>query len=703
VEQYRRDVDGLRAVAVIAVVLYHAGVTSMGGGYVGVDVFFVISGYLITKYVDQRIQDGRFRIVEFYERRVRRIMPALFFLLIVASVLGYFALFPSAFYDLAKSQIATTIFSPNLLLYRDAGYFDGIAKLKPLLHMWSLGVEEQFYIFLPLTMMLAARGGRRGTLVTLYVALVGSLALSIWGVKSNPSAAFYLVPFRAWELLLGSLIGVRAFPRISNTMLCNALSAVGLLLILFSVFFYTSETAFPGVAALAPCLGTAFIIYANEDRKTLTGRLLSWGPMVGIGLISYSLYLWHWPLLVFLRHYLARPLSNAEAGIVVVVSLAAAILSWKFVEQPFRVRAIGASRPALFSIVAAVAAVVLVLGAVEIAAHGLPQRLSPQARQYASGITDRDHELAKCGRSTERIEKGDLCRLGSDKAGTDQAGPVDFVLWGDSHAGALAPVFKTLANETGVAGWLATEPGCAPLLGVETITHNVSGCDKFNGSVISAVEHYNVRTVYLVARWELDLLGRTDFENSEGVGGFFLSDSDSKEISRAESGRVLERGLNRTLSRLARGGHRVVLVLDVPNTAIFTPAVLAKSATRGMDLGPEVIVDVRANGGRLDSADDFLKHIGAQWQATTIDPKASLCKGAGCLIAKNGRSLYTDDNHLTTFGALQLIDLIRPSVTQAGSISHSARAVATRQPSEPSASLQSRNAALVSEPLQGTH
>ena len=702
-EQYRRDVDGLRAVAVIAVVLYHAGVTSMGGGYVGVDVFFVISGYLITKYVNQRIQDGRFRLIEFYERRVRRIMPALFFLLIIVSILGYFTLVPSAFYDLAKSQIAATIFSPNLLLYRDAGYFDGIAKLKPLLHMWSLGVEEQFYIFLPLTMMLAARGGRRGILITLYVALVGSLAFSIWAVKSNPTGAFYLVPFRAWELLLGSLIGVRAFPRISNTTLCNALSAVGLLMILFTVFFYTAETAFPGAAAILPCLGTALIIYANEARMTLTGRLLSWAPMVGIGLISYSLYLWHWPLLVFLRHYLARPLTNTEAGIVVVVSLLASILSWKFVEQPFRVRAIGASRPALFSIVGAVAAVVLVLGAVEIAGHGLPQRLSPQAREYASGITDRDRELAKCGRSAERIQKGDLCRLGPERMGAEQASAVDFVLWGDSHAGALAPAFKRLADETGAAGWLATEPGCAPLLGVETVTHNVSGCDKFNENVISAIERFHVRTVYLVARWELDLLGRTDFENSEGVGGFFLSDSNSKEVSTAESGKVLERGLNRTLSRLASDGHKVVLVLDVPNTAMFTPAFLAKSASRGMDLGPQVILDVRANGGRLDSADDFLKHISAQWNATTIDPKLSLCSGGGCLIAKNGRSLYTDDNHLTTFGALQLVDLIRPSVAQAALILRPAHAVAVRQDTQPSVSSHSGNTELASEPLHGAH
>ncbi len=677
-QQYRSDVDGLRAVAVISVVLYHAGMTVFRGGYVGVDVFFVISGYLITKYIDQKIGDGKFSIGDFYERRVRRIMPALFFLLLASSVMGYFSLFPNALYDLAKSQLATTFFSPNLLLYRDAGYFDGIAKMKPLLHMWSLGVEEQFYIFLPLAMILASRGGRRGILTTLYAAFVGSLVMSIWAVKASSSAAFYLVPFRAWELLFGSLIAVRAFPKIVNAKLCNMLSAAGLLLIGISVFLYTADTPFPGVAALLPCLGAAMFIYGNDAQPTLAGRLLSLRPVVAVGLISYSLYLWHWPLLVFARHFLARPLVNWETAFVVLLSFAAALLSWKFVEQPFRTRSLGASRPALFSIVGAVAATVVIAAAIGITGHGLPQRLSPQARLYASGITDRDPELAKCERSSQRIDKGDLCRLG-----TAAAGPVDFVVWGDSHAGAVGPAFKTLANETGAAGWLATQPGCAPLLGVSTITHNVSGCNGFNASVASAIERYHVPTVYLVARWELNVLGRTNFEDSEGVSGFFIADGNTTEISPTENQRVFERGLTRTLARLTNDFRKVVLLLDVPNTGIYTPAVLAKMATRGMNLGPAVTIDVRAHGGRLDATDDLLRRIGKQWHAAILDPKLSLCDGAACAIARGGRSLYTDDNHLTTFGAMQLVDLLRPTVTQALVVSRSAPAIASLQEPSP--------------------
>jgi hypothetical protein len=400
--------------------------------------------------------------------------------------------------------------------------------------------------------------------------------------------------------------------------------------------------------------------------------------VVAVGLISYSLYLWHWPLLVFARHFLARPVVNWETALVVLLSFVAALLSWKFIEQPFRTRSLGTSRPALFSMVGALAAAVVIAAAVGIAGHGLPQRLSPQARLYASGITDRDPELAKCERSSERIEKGDLCQLGP--AGV---GPVDFVVWGDSHAGAVAPAFKTLANETGAAGWLATQPGCAPLLGVSTITHNVSGCDGFNMSVASAIERYHVPRVYLVARWELNVLGRTHFEDSEGISGFFISDANSKEVSPAENQKVFERGLTRTLSRLTNDFRKVVLVLDVPNTGIYTPAVLAKLATRGMNLGPAVTVDVRASGGRLDSTDDLLRRIGNQWHAAILDPKVSFCSGAECAIARGGRSLYTDDNHLSTFGAMQLVDLLRPTITQAMVVSRSAPAIASLQEPPP--------------------
>jgi hypothetical protein len=441
-------------------------------------------------------------------------------------------------------------------------------------------------------------------------------------------------------------------------------------LVLASFVLYSPDTPFPGVAALLPCVGAGLVIYANATGPTVTGFALSWQPLVGVGLISYSLYLWHWPLLVFGEQFFGRLLTKLETVSVVVLSLVAATASWKFVEQPFRRRIMGSSRPALFSIVGAFAAVVVVIATVGIAGRGLPQRLTAQALQYASGKTDRDTEISACKASLQRIQKGELCRLGSSKEGR-----VDFVVWGDSHADAIAPAFRALANETGASGWLISHPGCAPLLGVVRISRDAPGCDRFNVVVISTIEQYDVRTVFLVGRWEANALGPTSWESSEGLGKISLQDADSKEDSPAETRKAFERGLTRTLSRLERGLRSVVLVMDVPNTALDTPEFLAKSALRG-GIGPEVRIDIAANGGRVDSVADLLSRLCKEWHAMTIDPRASLCTGSQCLVAMRGRSLYRDDHHLSVFGALQLVDLIRPSFEGALSAARSGHSVA---------------------------
>jgi len=647
-EKYRADIDGLRALAVTSVVLFHAGVKSVRGGYVGVDVFFVISGYLITRYVDQKLEGGRFSIVEFYERRVRRIMPALFFLLGSASILAYYSLLPRDLVNFSKSEIASTVFVPNILLCLEAGYFDAAAHLKPLIHMWSLGVEEQFYIFLPLGMVLISRWGRAWKLAALYGVFLASFLASVWAVRSHPTAAFYLVPFRAWELLLGSLIAVGAFPSIVSFRFRTALSAAGVLFVMASFFLYSPQTPFPGFAALLPCLGSALLIYGEEGGPTVTGRMLSSRLFVGIGLISYSLYLWHWPLLIFGEQALGRPLTGFETFVVVCLSVILATLSWRFVERPFRKRTLGSSRSSLFSAAAAAAAGLTVLAFVAIAQQGFPQRFSPQALRYASAAAERDAALS-CKTSIESLHRGDFCLLGPAVTPSPQ-----FVVWGDSHAAALAPAFRELAQETGSTGWLAADPGCSPLLGVVRVSRITFRCDQFNDAVVSAIERFNVANVFLVGRWNITL------EESENRGPDFLRDSSSGELSREESERVLERGLGRSLARLAAGHRHVVLFLDVPIPGLDPPSFLAKSESRA-GLGPEVRIDINENSGRRDSVDEILLRLSKEWHTPIIDPKLILCQGSRCLVAKDGLSLYRDDNHLSAFGALQLVALMRPA------------------------------------------
>jgi peptidoglycan/LPS O-acetylase OafA/YrhL len=650
--RYRSDIDGLRAVAVVPVVLFHAGIRAFSGGFVGVDVFFVISGYLITKYVDEQVERNRFSLVEFYERRVRRIMPALFFLLIVSTVMAYFCLLPSDFADFCKSEIASTLFAPNILMWHQTGYFAAPAKLKPLLHLWSLGVEEQFYIFLPLTVMLAARWKRRGIIGVLAVISIASLAASIWAVKNYPDAAFYLVPFRAWELLLGSLISVGAFPKVSGVGLRNILAVVGLAMIGASVVLFSLDTPFPGLAAALPCIGAALSIHTNSEELTAAGKLLSTRLLVGIGLISYSLYLWHWSLLVFGEQFFGRPLTRIEITIAVLLAVVLATVSWRFVEQPFRHRTIGGTRPALFSMATIVAAGLILVAAIGVAGHGFPQRISAQAQQYESVRINLNKEPSVCSGPISYVGGGEWCRLGTTSAS-------DFVVWGDSHARAIAPAFKQLATETGRSGWLATHHGCAPLLDVIVVSRDTSGCDKFNDAVISRIEQDDIRTVFLVGRWDSNVYGRNDIEVGLGLGSFFLMDANSKEKSLAENRAVFERGLQRTLARLARDHRNIVLLMDVPYTRVDVPTYLARSAAR-VQIQPDVRIPIQDYSSRFVSIDELLARVAQEWHASTVDPKVVLCNGANCLIAKDGQSIYRDWQHLSTYGASLIVDLIRP-------------------------------------------
>jgi peptidoglycan/LPS O-acetylase OafA/YrhL len=662
-EKYRPDIDGIRAIAVLSVVIYHAGFKTLGGGYAGVDVFFVISGYLITRYIAQRIHDDKFSLVEFYERRIRRIIPALFVLLLFAVAASFFTLLPADLYRFAKSVVATVLFVPNIVFWREAGYFGLSGKYKPLLHMWSLGVEEQFYIFFPIAMWIVSRWGRRATLFFLYFSFFACFALSIYGVAHRPNAAFYLVPFRAWELLLGALIAVRAFLRIENSAIRNMLSVVGLVSMIASFFVYTPDTAFPGLAAALPCVGTALVIYSNEISPTIAGSVLSFRPLVVVGLISYSLYLWHWPLLVFSQQYLGRALSSWETVFVVLSAVVVAALSWKFVEQPFRRRTVTVTRPSLFWKAATSTTLLLMMATVLIVGKGFPQRIPAQALRYAMGRGDEDHELARCmTTSVAQLKKGEFCHLGN------QAPKPDFVVWGDSHAAAIAPVFKALANDNGAAGWLATRNGCAPLLGVDVIDRDraVSGCRAYNEAVASAIEQNDIRTIFLVGRWQLNALGRDSQEIADGRRQVFIRDSESVELpSQTENMAVFERGLGRTLSRLKHDGKNVVLVMDVPNTTVDTPYFLAKAAQHGT-IGQGATVDTTAYEENEKPVDAIILRLADQWHTVAVEPKSLLCKESQCVIAQQGESFYRDSHHLTTYGAMQLIDLFRPVFQRLG-------------------------------------
>lgn len=333
---YRKEIDGLRALAVVPVILFHGGFDWLSGGYVGVDIFFVISGYLITSIILKEKEVGIFTITGFYERRARRILPALFFVLLMSLPFAWLWLLPHELENFGESLVAVPVFLSNVLFWQESGYFAEDAELIPLLHTWSLAVEEQFYIIFPLIMIVFWSFGTRWLLAIISLIALLSLGLSEWAWRDYPDANFYLIPTRAWELMVGALV---AFYLYYNTqaskMLSQFGSLLGLSLLLYAIVFFDQSIPFPSLYALIPVLGSAFIILFTTPH-TWVYRLLSLRLMVGIGLVSYSAYLWHLPLFVFARIYTIDELAPWLIGLLSIITFVLAYLSWRFIENPFR-------------------------------------------------------------------------------------------------------------------------------------------------------------------------------------------------------------------------------------------------------------------------------------------------------------------------------------------------------------------------------
>lgn len=431
--KYRSDIDGLRAVAVLSVLFFHSGVSIFSGGYVGVDVFFVISGYLITTIIVREIANNDFSIAKFYERRFRRILPALTVVITVSLIVGFLLLKPDAVIDLGQSAIATALFSSNMLFYFESGYFGGAAEMKPLLHTWSLAVEEQYYIFFPLLLILIAKKDTKHYLRWLII--LGSLSF-IAGViltSIDSSAAFYWIPTRAWELFIGSILALHVIPSPSKRFIREVNTILGIAMIAFGVFLYTPETSFPGFAALLPTIGTALIIHSGSGGSSFIYKALSLRPIVFVGLISYSLYLWHWPVIVYTNILTIKEPSMSVMILMLALIFILSILSWKYIESPFRKKIFFKGRQSLLVTSAVVSVAIIVSGMVFIMNDGYPYRLTNNVASIPKEKDHKWHHWASCEKVVNRIKNGqNLCDIGKE---TESA---RFILWGDSHARALA-------------------------------------------------------------------------------------------------------------------------------------------------------------------------------------------------------------------------------------------------------------------------
>ncbi|MDZ7709997.1 MAG: acyltransferase family protein [Roseovarius sp.] len=458
---YRPEIDGLRAVAVLSVVFYHAGLFSggplwMGGGFAGVDIFFVISGFLIGGILWRDIREtGRIRLARFYLRRVRRLAPAYFAMVAAALVAGWLILLPFEFREFGKSLIAATVYLSNIHFHREAGYFDGASEEKPLLHTWSLAVEEQFYIVLPF-LMLALLRWRASVPVTLGAVAVVSLAACLWLTQAMPSAAFYLFPFRAWELLAGVLLAIAGQERGWRFAVHPSLSWAGLGLIAASVTLIRPE-GFPGWQALGPVLGTLFILANGRDANPVN-RTLSHPGTVFVGLISYSLYLWHWPVLVLSSYWRGGYGGALEGAAWLALAALLATLSWRYVERPVR-RMRGGARLLVTGTVLASGAL-LALGAVLWRGEGLPARFAPELRTHIAASGDFNQDWSRCTWPDSGPLKGvETCPIGPD-------GPPEVLIWGDSHLRAMKEGLEAAAWAAERPALIVWHAGCPPLFGV---------------------------------------------------------------------------------------------------------------------------------------------------------------------------------------------------------------------------------------------
>jgi peptidoglycan/LPS O-acetylase OafA/YrhL len=610
---------------VIIVIAFHISATAFPGGFIGVDVFFVISGYLISSNVYNEAVQGRFSAREFYERRVRRIVPALTVVLLASTAAALVIFPPSALFRYARDLAATIAFVPNLDYWRTRGYFAPAAEVLPLIHTWSLGVEEQFYICFPLFLAwIAARRGRGAwSIIATLFALSLALALVAPG-RGHEAATFYLLPTRAWELLAGALLVFTPSTWRAGPALSGALSAIGLIAIIAGTFLIRPETRWPAALMLVPVLGAAAIIAANRDTPSVAMRLLTLRPVVATGLISYSLYLWHWPLLVFAQ-FLRPALSVGEILAIVGATFALAALSLRFIERPFRRRSGGVPfRTVLLAWGGCSALFVAIVVAVR-ATGGLPQRYSPATLSFLDaaaelGVTPRPCENP----ATTHFLSGAVCPLG----GVAPAGMSE-VVWGDSHGEVFAAPLDSMFAAHGMHGMISIYGGCLPLIGYEP--PGKANCRPFNDSVMKLIQANTIRDVVLIGRW-------SDYKGDRAR---------------------FERAVNSTLAPLLANHIHVYAVEDVPRYTGDVPRRLALAAILGEDAAhvgtdsaayvvqdsvPALVFAAEERAGRV------------RW----IHMKDAMCSGARCVTGEHGRSLYSDSDHLSRAGASKVTPVLAP-------------------------------------------
>lgn len=680
---YRAEIDGLRAIAVISVVFFHARITGFDGGYAGVDIFFVISGYLITSIIIAEKRAGIFSIAGFYERRARRILPALFFVVFACVPFAWMWALPAQLKEFSESLIAVSFFVSNFFFWGKSGYFSISAELKPLLHTWSLAVEEQFYVLFPLFFLMIWKFSPRTKVLILLAISFASLLFAQMGGNISFNSPFidaspvwfhpttygsFFMPFgRIWELLLGTLVALYTpTPRTRTDWQAQTLSIVGAIGILVSFIFLERGTPYPSFYTLVPTVSTALILLF-AGPYTLIGRLLGWRLLVGIGLISYSAYLWHQPLFAFARLRTLDTINEMHMVALTGLSLVLGYLSYRFIEKPFREKS-RFKRAQIFQMAVGASVIAITLGAIGYLGDGFSQRLGEKNYQ---AIVPPKTDLSDC--NWEHPLPGfpliTYCAFGSDQAENIAA------VWGDSHADALFSELDLMLQGFFLKGLLIKNPYCGPIQGIydrNGLTKDFAARCKASRQALDVVlENKTITRVIVAARWTYHLfpiqglIGSQTFDNGEGGqerAGYTESYSLNTDGEFDQTAQSKARAIREFVEGMFRYGAPVILIYPVPEVGWHIPNRNHQDILFGSGLSQAITTEHERFKIRHKFVNDIFNSMLSS-QLTKVRPEEILCdtyvKGR-CVAQINGVPLYYDDDHLSGAGVRLLLERIAP-------------------------------------------
>lgn len=666
--KYRADIDGIRAIAVMVVILFHYHVAGFSGGYVGVDIFFVLSGYLISTIIFDHFQNDKFSFINFYFRRIRRLFPVYVVVMLATFAVAYATMLPRDFREFGQSLLASTVYVSNVLFYMEAGYFDTASHLKPLLHTWSLSVEEQFYVIFPFVAWVSARCSRRTLFVMFGVLTIISLLAAALYIRTDNIAVFYLYPFRAWEMFFGTMLATRFVPAIKNPSGNNLTAWAGIAMLVVPTVWYDGNTLFPGLSAVLPCFGTVLLIHTGAGEGGWVQRILSMRIPVFLGQISYSLYLWHWPVYV-LYVYNKPDIGWSDTATMGATTFVLSVLSWKFVEAPFRYGQVPCSKNT-WSVFGSTAVISLVFIAVGLHIHrtnGMPSRLDERTALFAEAAGDLFGDLSGCVSEDNPTLPGiDFCTMGKPLQSESYT-----LIWGDSHGGAYKRGFESAVDSQEHPALLAWTGGCPPLLGVEK-DESVSSkaiddqCAVRNRAVWELIKSdKRINAVVLVGRWSYYLQGI-------GVG---VDDHNTIAVwpegkpPEADQSAFIVRQFRYTVQQVASLGIPVYAVEQPPEFSQFQARQLAISLMNGSSDFDQSIarLTVETYAAVLARQGPILEAMAAEAEAgrlTILPTHHFFRKGETCSLMFGDMPTYFDNNHVSSAGAVKIKDMFSPLLQQ---------------------------------------